>query len=47
VSPQRPTLRVIGRRVDPEDHCLRDFLTRADQTEFVTSSLTIRSRLSR
>jgi len=31
VSPQRPTLQVIGRRLDPEDHRLRDFLTRADQ----------------
>jgi len=31
VSPQRPTLHVIGRRLDPEDHRLRDFLTRADQ----------------
>lgn len=31
MSPQRPTLQVIGRRLDPEDHRLRDFLTRADQ----------------
>ena len=31
MSPQRPTLQVIGRRLDPEDHRLRDFLTRSDQ----------------
>jgi len=31
VSPQRQTLTVIGRRLDPGDHELRDFLTRAAQ----------------
>jgi thioredoxin reductase (NADPH) len=31
VSPVRPTVQVIGRRLDPEDHRLRDFLTRAAQ----------------
>ena len=31
MSPQRPTVQVIGRRLDPGDHRLRDFLTRADQ----------------
>ena len=29
--PPRPTLTVIGRRLDPEHHRLRDFLTRAAQ----------------
>jgi thioredoxin reductase (NADPH) len=31
VSPPRPTVQVIGRRLEAEDHRLRDFLTRADQ----------------
>ena len=31
MSPARPTLTVIGRRLDPEHHRLRDFLTRAAQ----------------
>jgi thioredoxin reductase (NADPH) len=31
VSPARPTLTVVGRRLSPEDHALRDFLTRAAQ----------------
>jgi thioredoxin reductase (NADPH) len=31
VSPVRPTLQVIGRRLDPGDYALRDFLTRAAQ----------------
>jgi thioredoxin reductase (NADPH) len=31
VSPVRPTLQVVGRRLDREDHRLRDFLTRAAQ----------------
>jgi hypothetical protein len=31
VSPIRPTLTVIGRRLDPGDYALRDFLTRAAQ----------------
>jgi thioredoxin reductase (NADPH) len=31
VSPVRPTVTVIGRRLDPADHRLRDFLTRSAQ----------------
>jgi thioredoxin reductase (NADPH) len=31
VSPVRPTVHVIGRRLDPDSHALRDFLTRAAQ----------------
>jgi thioredoxin reductase (NADPH) len=31
VSPVRPTVTVVGRRLAPEDHRLRDFLTRAAQ----------------
>jgi len=31
MSPARPTLTVIGRRLEPQDHELRDFLTRAAQ----------------
>lgn len=31
MSPVRPTVTVIGRRLAPEDHRLRDFLTRAAQ----------------
>ena len=31
MSPERPTLEVVGRRLDPGDHRLRDFLTRAAQ----------------
>lgn len=31
MSPVRPTIQVIGRRLVPEDHELRDFLTRAAQ----------------
>ena len=31
VSPVRPTLLVVGRRLEPEDHRLRDFLTRSAQ----------------
>jgi thioredoxin reductase (NADPH) len=31
VSPVRPTVQVVGRRLDPEDHRLRDFLTRIAQ----------------
>ncbi|HYV15330.1 MAG TPA: NAD(P)/FAD-dependent oxidoreductase [Conexibacter sp.] len=31
MSPVRPTLQVVGRRLDPTDHRLRDFLTRAAQ----------------
>ena len=29
--PPRPTVHVVGRRLEPEDHRLRDFLTRAAQ----------------
>jgi thioredoxin reductase (NADPH) len=29
--PPRPTIQVVGRRHDPEDYRLRDFLTRAAQ----------------
>ncbi len=31
MSPQRPTVQVVGRRLDPGDHELRDYLSRADQ----------------
>jgi thioredoxin reductase (NADPH) len=31
MSPLRPSVKVVGRRLDPEDHRLRDFLTRAAQ----------------
>ena len=31
MSPVRPRLTVIGRRIAPEDHRLRDFLTRIAQ----------------
>src|SRR5207247_4087159 len=31
MSPPRPTVQMIGRRLDPTDHRLRDFLTRGDQ----------------
>jgi thioredoxin reductase (NADPH) len=31
MSPVRPTVQVVGRRLAPEDHELRDFLTRAAQ----------------
>src|SRR5215207_1572091 len=31
VSPPRPTVQVVGRRLEPEHHRLRDFLTRAAQ----------------
>jgi thioredoxin reductase (NADPH) len=31
VSPPRPTVYVVGRRLDPDHHRLRDFLTRAAQ----------------
>ncbi|MDQ6915428.1 MAG: NAD(P)/FAD-dependent oxidoreductase [Actinomycetota bacterium] len=31
MSPARPTVQVIGRRLDAGDHRLRDFLTRGDQ----------------
>ena len=31
MSPVRPTVQVIGRRLEPEDHRLRDFLTRIAQ----------------
>src|SRR5687767_3322278 len=31
MSPVRPTLTVVGRRLEPEDHRLRDFLTRIAQ----------------
>jgi thioredoxin reductase (NADPH) len=31
VSPQRPTVQIVGRRLDPGDHLLRDYLSRADQ----------------
>src|SRR5437867_259208 len=31
MSPIRPTVQVIGRRLDPEHHRLRDFLTRVAQ----------------
>ena len=31
VSPVRPTVTVVGRRLDPEHHRLRDFLTRSAQ----------------
>jgi thioredoxin reductase (NADPH) len=31
MSPQRPTVQVVGRRLDPGDHQLRDSLSRADQ----------------
>jgi thioredoxin reductase (NADPH) len=29
--PPRPTVKVVGRRLDPDDYRLRDFLTRAAQ----------------
>jgi thioredoxin reductase (NADPH) len=31
VSPVRPKVAVVGRRLAPEDHRLRDFLTRTAQ----------------
>jgi len=31
MSPVRPTVQVIGRRLDPGDYALRDFLTRTAQ----------------
>jgi thioredoxin reductase (NADPH) len=31
VSPPRPTVHVVGHRLEPEHHRLRDFLTRAAQ----------------
>jgi thioredoxin reductase (NADPH) len=31
MSPVRPTVQVVGRRLDPSDYALRDFLTRAAQ----------------
>src|SRR3982750_2958727 len=31
MSPGRPTVQVVGRRMDPEHYRLRDFLTRAAQ----------------
>jgi len=31
VSPPRPTVYVVGRRLDPDHHRLRDFLTRGAQ----------------
>lgn len=31
MSPQRPTVQIVGRRLDPGDHQLRDYLSRADQ----------------
>src|SRR5829696_5022021 len=31
LMPPRPTVKVVGRRLDPEDYRLRDFLTRAAQ----------------
>jgi hypothetical protein len=31
MSPPRATVQVIGRRLDPGDHELRDYLTRAAQ----------------
>ena len=31
MSPQRPTVQIVGRRLDPGDHLLRDCLSRADQ----------------
>jgi thioredoxin reductase (NADPH) len=31
MSPVRPTVQVVGRRIDPQDHRLRDFLTRIAQ----------------
>jgi len=31
MNPPRPTIKVIGRRLEPDDHRLRDFLTRAAQ----------------
>src|SRR3954471_1226550 len=31
MSPVRPTVTVVGRRLDPEDHRLRDLLTRSAQ----------------
>jgi len=31
VSPIRPTVSVVGRRLDPEHYRLRDFLTRTAQ----------------
>jgi thioredoxin reductase (NADPH) len=30
VSPVRPAVRIVGRRLEPEDHRLRDFLTASD-----------------
>ena len=33
--PPRPTRKVVGRRLDPDDYRLRDFLTRAPQPEAV------------
>src|SRR3954471_8420568 len=31
MSPVRPTVQVVGRRLDPADYAVRDFLTRAAQ----------------
>src|SRR5437868_7822121 len=31
MSPVRPTVQVVGRRLEPEHHRLRDFLTRTAQ----------------
>ena len=31
MSPARPTVQVIGRRLEPTDHLVRDFLTRSAQ----------------
>jgi len=33
MSPVRPTLLVVGRRHEPEDHRLREFLTRISLIE--------------
>src|SRR5919108_3988836 len=47
--PPRPTIQVIGRRLDPVDHRLRDFLTRGDQPYefFEPDSPEATARLSR
>jgi thioredoxin reductase (NADPH) len=46
VSPVRPTVLVVGRRLDPEHHRLRDFLTRGAQPhEFYEAGSTEADRL--
>ena len=48
MSPVRPTVTVVGRRLDPADYRLRDFLTRAAQPyEWVEAGRRKPSRSSR